>query len=270
MSKITFIGAGNMASSIIGGLIANGTKANTITATGRRAEPLAALATRFGIDTSQDNIAACQNADVVVLSVKPQMLKSVATELAPAIKAGTLVISVAAGISASAIEQWLGGKVAVVRCMPNTPSQVLAGASGLFANAEVSAEQKQFAESLMKATGVVVWLDDESLIDAVTAVSGSGPAYFFLFMESMIAAGIKQGLTAAQARELTLQTAAGAAKLAQESEFAVDELRRRVTSPGGTTEQAILCFEAADLRGTVDKAMKACAERSKKMASEFS
>lgn len=270
MTNITFIGAGNMATSIIGGLIANGTAPNTITASDPNTQSLSLLATSLGVYTEQDNAAACQQADVVVLCVKPQVLKAVATDLAPHLKANALVISIAAGIGANAINTWLGGNTAVVRCMPNTPALVQAGASGLFANEWVSDAQKQFAETLMAATGVVVWLEQEELIDAVTAVSGSGPAYFFLMMESMIEAGMKQGLTAEQARELTLQTAAGAAKLAQESEFSVDELRRRVTSPGGTTEQAILSFEGAGLRDMVDTAMLACAKRSKTMASEFS
>lgn len=270
MNNITFIGAGNMASCIIGGLIANGTAANSITASDPNADSLASLSERFGIQTQQDNGTAAQHADVIVLAVKPQALKAVAIALAAHIKPGALIISIAAGIGESAINTWLGGNKAIVRCMPNTPALVQTGASGLFANAQVNSEQKQFAESLMAATGVVVWLNSEDLIDVVTAVSGSGPAYFFLFMESMIAAGIKQGLTAEQAKQLTLQTAAGAAKLAQESEFAVDELRRRVTSPGGTTEQAVLSFEAAGLRDTVDAAMEACAERSRIMASEFS
>lgn len=270
MTQICFIGAGNMASSIIGGLIANGTSANTITATARTPETLTTLAKTFRIHTEQDNTQAVQNADVIVLAVKPQGLKAVTLEIAPYINADTLVISVAAGITASAIESWLGGNAAVIRCMPNTPSLVQMGASGLFANSKVSSTQKAFAEQLLAATGVTVWLDDEKLMDAVTAVSGSGPAYFFMLMESMIAAGVKQGLSTEQATQLTLQTAAGAARLAQQSDVSVAELRRRVTSPGGTTEQAILSFEDAGLREIVDTAMVKCAQRSKTMASEFS
>jgi pyrroline-5-carboxylate reductase len=154
--------------------------------------------------------------------------------------------------------------------MPNTPALVKQGASGLYANEAVSVEQKNLAEQLLNAVGITIWLDNESLLDAVTAVSGSGPAYFFLLMEAMIAAGVKQGLTPQQAKALTLQTAAGAATLAQQSDVDVDELRRRVTSPGGTTEQAILSFERDDFQRHVDAAMKACAERSKTMASELS
>lgn len=270
MTQITFIGAGNMATSIIGGLIANGTDPADITASDPSSDKLASLCTEFGIHTEQDNTVACAKANVVVLAVKPQVLKSVSEALAEHIQADTLIVSIAAGISASAINQWLGGDKAIVRCMPNTPALVQTGASGLYANERVSDKQKAIASALMEATGIVTWLENEDLMDAVTAVSGSGPAYFFLFMEAMIAAGIKQGLTPEQARELTLQTAAGAAKLAQESDVTVDELRRRVTSPGGTTEQAILSFEESGLRACVDQAMAACAQRSQAMAKAFS
>ena len=270
MTQITFIGAGNMASSIIGGLIANGTAADTITATAPSAETRANLAESFGIRTESDNALAAKEADVVVLAVKPQNLKAVTTDLAPNIKQGALIISVAAGISVSTINAWLGGNKAIVRCMPNTPALIQTGASGLFANEAVTDAQKDLAQKLLAATGIVVWLEHEELMDAVTAVSGSGPAYFFLMMEAMVAAGVKQGLSEQQATQLTLQTAAGAAKLAQESECTPSELRRRVTSPGGTTEQAILSFEEAGFGEIVDTAMVKCAERSKTMASEFS
>jgi pyrroline-5-carboxylate reductase len=154
--------------------------------------------------------------------------------------------------------------------MPNTPALVQQGASGLYANQQTSIAQKTIAEQLLQAVGYVTWLDNEDLIDAVTAVSGSGPAYFFLLMEAMIEAGIKQGLSKASATQLTLQTALGAATLAKSSDVPVDELRRRVTSPGGTTEQAVLHYEQAGLREIVEGAMKDCAERSKTMATEFS
>lgn len=269
MATITFIGAGNMASSIIGGLVAQGYAANAITASDPNEAALSALKQQFGIQTEADNSLACARADIVVLAVKPQILKTVALGIKDAIQNQALVISIAAGISSDSLSQWLGATTAIVRCMPNTPALVGQGATGLYANEYVSSSQKQGAEELLNAVGSSIWLDAEALIDSVTAVSGSGPAYFFLFMEAMVEAGIKQGLSAEQARQLTLQTAAGAATLAQQSDVDIAELRRRVTSPGGTTEQAILSFETAGLRKVVDDAMVACAERSKAMAAEM-
>ncbi|MFT6388547.1 MAG: pyrroline-5-carboxylate reductase [Cellvibrionaceae bacterium] len=275
MANITFIGAGNMASSIIGGLLTQdsaceGYLAKHITASDPNLEALSVLNAKFGIQTEADNNQACLNADIIVLAVKPQVLKTVAQSLKATIKPQTLVISIAAGINSDSLSQWLGNSIAIVRCMPNTPALVGKGATGLYANNHVTGPQKHQAEELLNAVGISIWLDSEDLIDSVTAVSGSGPAYFFLFMEAMIEAGIKQGLTAKQARQLTLQTAAGAATLAQQSDVDVAELRRRVTSPGGTTEQAVLSFEKSGLRKIVDNAMVACAERSQTMAVELS
>lgn len=265
-SKIAFIGAGNMAKAIIGGLLAEGFSAAQISAAGPRLETLNKVADEYGITVSTDNAATAAAADVIVLGVKPQMLKEVALGLRPSLshKGLThkpLIISVAAGITTSSIASWLGEDQAIVRCMPNTPSQLRAGASGLYANAHVSAAQKSQANAILGAVGIVQWLDDESLLNPVTAVSGSGPAYFFLMMEAMIDAGVELGLTRECAAELTLQTALGAAMLAKDSEFDVAELRRRVTSPKGTTEQAILSFEQDELRASVLKAMTACSNR---------
>ena len=269
MAHITFIGAGNMATSIIGGLISQGHNAKDITASDPNKDALNTLHTQFGIATTTDNLSACGRADVVLLAVKPQVLKAVAQSLAGALNHKPLVISIAAGITHAQLQQWLGGDAVVVRCMPNTPSLVQQGAAGLYGGSDISPQQRQLAEQLLSAVSTTTWLEAEPLIDAVTAVSGSGPAYFFLLMEAMIESGIKQGLSAEQARELTLQTAMGAATLAQQSDISVAELRRRVTSPGGTTEQALATFEKAGLRDIVDQAMSACAERSKNMATEF-
>ncbi|MEO0442859.1 MAG: pyrroline-5-carboxylate reductase [Pseudomonadota bacterium] len=269
MSSICFIGAGNMASSIIGGLIAKGILAEQISASDPNTEALSRLQQGFGIKTFTDNQAACKHQDVVVLAVKPQVLRAVAQGIASALNPQALVISIAAGISSEHLCQWLGKDRAIVRCMPNTPALVKQGASGLYANTHVSTQQKQLAEDLLTAVGITVWLDEQAQMDPVTAVSGSGPGYFFLLMEAMIDAGTKQGLSPEQARQLTLQTAAGAAKLAQQSDVDVAELRRRVSSPGGTTEQAILSFEQAGFHQIVDDAMVACAQRSKAMALEF-
>lgn len=265
---ITFIGAGNMATSIIGGLISKAYPAAAITAADPYPEGLTHLQTRYGINTTSDNLAAVADADVVVLAVKPQVLKTVAIALRPALRPGCLIISIAAGITIDSISAWLGEQ-AIVRCMPNTPALVLTGASGLFANSHTSAAQKTCADEILSAVGIVEWLDSEALLDPVTAVSGSGPAYFFLLMEAMIDAGVAQGLNRATATQLTLQTALGAARLARDSDVEVAELRRRVTSPNGTTEQAILSFERDDLRGAVDRAMAACTHRSIELAREL-
>ena len=272
-SSITFIGSGNMASSIIGGLIEQGYPANAITACDPNPESLSSLATRFGINTSTDNDNASRYCDVIVLAVKPQILSLVCKAMKTTLANRTeqpLIISVAAGIGSTQIQKWLDQEIAIVRCMPNTPALVQQGASGLFANSHTSAQQQQIAETLLNAVGYTTWVTNEELIDAVTAVSGSGPAYFFLLMEAMINAGVKQGLSKQSATELTLQTALGAATLAKSSHVSVDELRRQVTSPAGTTEQAIQHFENAGLHAIVEEAMQACAERSRAMAKEFS
>ena len=260
-TKIAFIGAGNMAKAIIGGLLAEGYSRTQIIAAGPRMETLDKVKQEFHIDITTDNAAAAAQADVVVLGVKPQMLKDVALGLRASLAHKPLIISVAAGITTASIASWLGDDQAIVRCMPNTPSQLRAGASGLYANAHVSAAQKSQANAILGAVGIVQWLDDENLLNPVTAVSGSGPAYFFLFMEAMIDAGEKLGLSRECATELTLQTALGAAMLAKESTVDVAELRRRVTSPKGTTEQAINSFEQDQLRASVLSAMTACSNR---------
>ncbi len=261
MPKIAFIGAGNMAKAIIGGLLAENVAVRDISASGPRLETLNKVAEQFGIAVSSNNAQTAAAADVVVLAVKPQMLKEVALGLAGSLAHKPLIISLAAGITTTSIASWLGAEQAIVRCMPNTPSQLREGASGLFANENVTAEQKKLADSILRAVGVVQWLTEESLINAVTAVSGSGPAYFFLVMEAMIEAGVAQGLTQECARELTLQTALGAAILAKQSDLNVAELRKQVTSPKGTTEQAIKSFENDEIRALFSRAMQACANR---------
>lgn len=268
MPTIGFIGGGNMAASLIGGLINAGISASNITVAEPDEERRHSLAGQFGINTSADNNATL-DCEIIVLAVKPQLLKQVCEQLDTSPDSQLLFISIAAGIRSTDINRWLKGGKAVVRCMPNTPALLQCGASGLYANDIVSDSQRQQAEKIMQAVGIVIWVDNEDQLDAVTAVSGSGPAYFFLLMEAMIDAAVKQGLAPEQARRLTLQTAAGAATLAWQADVNVDELRRRVTSPGGTTEQAISCFEGANFRQIVDDAMMACARRSKSMAEEF-
>lgn len=271
MSKptITFIGAGNMAKSIIGGLIAKGYPAQNIIASDPMNENLQSLNAMYSIQTTQDNIQAASQADVIILAVKPQVLKKVAQPLQPALSHQPVIVSIAAGISSQSLSNWLGDDLAIVRCMPNTPALVQAGASSLYANDKTTDKQKQLAEEILNAVGLTTWLQDEILIDAVTAVSGSGPAYFFLVMEAMIQAGIDQGLDPETAKRLTLQTALGAAKLAQASDVSVTELRHRVMSPGGTTERAVQSFENDDISSIFKRAMDVCAQRSAEMSKEM-
>ncbi|WP_110654128.1 pyrroline-5-carboxylate reductase [Salinicola halimionae] len=270
-SRIVFIGAGNMASAIFGGMLDSGYPAEAIVATSRSQEKRDDISQRYGIRTMQDNLAAVEQADVLVLAVKPQMMRDLCLSLRETVQVRRpLVVSVAAGLDAATLDGWLGGGLALIRCMPNTPSLVGAGASGLYANARVSDGERQLATELLTSVGLVEWVDQEAQIEAVTAVSGSGPAYFFLFMESLEAAGIELGLPAKSARRLALQTAFGAAKMARESEFDPAELRRRVTSPNGTTERAINAFEEAGLKDIVGRATQACAERARELSRELS
>src|SRR5690606_17754833 len=239
----------------------------SISASGPRQQSLDLVTREFGITISTNNQQVAAAADVVVLAVKPQMLKAVALDLRAALVHKPLIISVAAGITTQSLSLWLGEDQALVRCMPNTPSQVRTGASGLFANDLVSDSQRALADRILRAVGVVEWLADEQLLNAVTAVSGSGPAYFFLVMEAMIEAGVALGLTRDSARTLPVQTALGAALLAQNNDVA--ELRRRVTSPNGTTEQAIKSFEQDNIHAVFQRAMDACAARAQAMSEQL-
>ncbi|MGD2112618.1 MAG: pyrroline-5-carboxylate reductase [Gammaproteobacteria bacterium] len=269
-TNLTFIGGGNMASSLIGGLIADGWNPATIQASDRDEQQLQRLASRFGIATTTDNRAAAARADIVVLAVKPQVIKGVVQELAATIaQHRPLVISIAAGVREGALRNWLGATAAIVRTMPNTPAMVQSGATALFANPAVTEDQRNTAESILRAVGLALWVNDEDLLDAVTALSGSGPAYFFLFMEALQAAGCKLGLPEDTARLLALQTAFGAAKMALESPEDAAALRRRVTSPGGTTERAISVFQQNGLEDLVERAMQAAADRSRELAEEI-
>jgi len=269
-TTLTFIGGGNMAASLIGGLIADGWDPARIRVADSSAERLQQLSQQFPIYTSSDNCNAADQADIIVLAVKPQVMQSVTRELTSLIaKQQPLVISIAAGIPAGALGNWLGKSTAIVRTMPNTPAMVQSGATVLYANEHVSEEQRSIAESILRAVGVAIWIDDEALMDAVTALSGSGPAYFFLFMEALQAAGQELGLPQDTARLLTLQTAFGAAKMALESTKDAATLRHQVTSPGGTTEHAINAFQKGELEALVSKALQAAAKRSHELATEF-
>ncbi|WP_416427350.1 pyrroline-5-carboxylate reductase [Pseudomonas sp. App30] len=267
-TRIAFIGAGNMAASLIGGLRAQGLEAQQIRASDPGEETRARISAEHGIETFADNGQAVAGADVVVLAVKPQAMKAVCEALRPSLAPNQVVVSIAAGITCASMTQWLGQQP-IVRCMPNTPALLRQGVSGLYATAQVTEQQRQQAEALLSAVGIALWLDDEQQLDAVTAVSGSGPAYFFLLIEAMTAAGEKLGLPRETAAKLTLQTALGAAHMAVSSDVDAAELRRRVTSPAGTTEAAIKSFQAGGFEALVEKALGAAAHRSAEMAEQL-
>jgi pyrroline-5-carboxylate reductase len=259
---ITFIGGGNMATSLIGGLRAHNHPADQIWVSDPDLDLLAAHQERFAVQTSADNSVAARHADIVVLAVKPQVMPGVALGLRDCVQqTKPLILSVAAGVREADMQRWLGGEVAIVRCMPNTPALLGAGATGLYANAHVNSGQRVAAEDIMRAAGITIWVENEALLDAVTAVSGSGPAYFFLLMEMMEKVGVELGLDAEAARALTLQTALGAARMALESGESPGALRKRVTSPGGTTEQAVNSFIDGGFEQRVRAALSAARDR---------
>ncbi len=260
--NITFIGGGNMAHSLIGGLIADGYQAERVHVADPDPAKRMDLAKRFRVHVHEDNREAVLHAAAVVLAVKPQLIKSVLEPLGPVLREQqSLVISIAAGVREPDISRWLGGRIAVVRTMPNTPALVRAGATALYANDYVSQNQRDLAESLLRAVGIVQWLDDEALLDIVTALSGSGPAYFFLLMETLEAAAIELGLPERTARLLTLETALGAARMALESDEDPGRLRLRVTSPGGTTEAATRVLETGGVQKLFQRALQAATNR---------
>ena len=255
-APVVFIGGDNMARSLVGGLIARGVDASKIRVVDPNVGIRDALARDFGIDVHAEAADAVDGAATWVLATKPQVLRGVCESLAPTAQATRpLVLSIAAGITATQLERWLGGDVAVVRTMPNTPALLGAGVTGLFANAQVDAAGRARAQTLLASAGRTVWIDDEARMDAVTGTSGSGPAYVFLLAEAMEDAAIAQGLPAEDARTLVVQTVLGAARMLAESGEAPAELRRRVTSPGGTTQAAIETFEAGGLRALVGDAI---------------
>ncbi len=264
-TRIAFIGAGNMATSLIGGLRAQGVEPDSISASDPGLETRERVSAEHGIKVFADNAEAIEGADVVLLAVKPQMMKAVCETLRTSLKPNQLIVSIAAGITCASIKTWLGEQP-LVRCMPNTPALLRQGVSGLYATPEATAAQREQAEQLLSAVGIALWLDQEKQLDAVTALSGSGPAYFFFLIEAMTAAGVKLGLPADVAGKFTLQTALGAALMATGSDVDAAELRRRVTSPAGTTEAAIKSFQANGFEAMVETAMSAAARRSAEMA----
>ena len=259
-----------MASSIIGGLIESGHPAHNIVAADPFAASLEKLQSVAPVAVFSDNAQAVANADVIILAVKPQVMAQAADSIATAVQSNkAVVISIAAGITIESMQARLGAAAAIVRCMPNTPALVGCGASGLYANDNTSVEQREFAELILSAVGITCWVKSEQELDAITALSGSGPAYFFLFIEAMIDAGVKLGLDRENASQLALQTSLGASRMALENTVDLVELRRRVTSPGGTTERAVQSFEQDGLRDVIEKAMRAAADRAAEMAREM-
>lgn len=267
--KIGFIGGGNMASSLLSGLIASGHAPEQLWVSDINQDALTNLAETLNVNTSTNNEDVLNAVDVVVLAVKPQIMADVAQRAATVVQQrNTLIVSIAAGIKQSSLSQWLGAETAIVRCMPNTPALVLTGATALHANSKVSELQRDLAENILRSVGIALWVEDEGELDAVTAVSGSGPAYYFLMMEAMEKTALDLGLSAETARLLVQQTALGAAKIALESSESPEQLRKRVTSPNGTTQRAIETFAEGGFSELVAKALHAARDRSIEMSKQ--
>lgn len=267
-TRIAFIGGGNMAQALIIGLQQRAFAMHNITVIDPDTAKHEHLQGSLGVNTSASLTAGSLAADVIVLAVKPQQLQSVAQAVAPFLQA-QLLISVAAGIRTADLSRWLGGYQTMVRTMPNTPAQIQAGITGAYALAAVSAAQRTLADSLLQAAGEVVWLDDEAQLDAVTAISGSGPAYVFLMIEALTAAGVALGLTEEQSLKLSLATFKGASLLAAGSTTPVSTLREQVTSKGGTTEQGLLSMRQHDIHGMMQHAAEQAARRAKELGDQL-
>ena len=266
--KIAFIGGGNMAQALIGGLAGKLTAAENIHVVDVMPDTLAMLSERFGVTTAASPSAVLASAEVIVLAVKPQQMRAVVANVKPYLNA-QLVVSVAAGIRAADLSRWLGGHQAIVRTMPNTPALIGLGITGVFAMAGVSESQRESADAMLRAVGETVWVNDEAQLDAVTAISGSGPAYVFYFIEAMEQAATELGLSAAQGRQLAQATFAGAAALAKASNEPVAQLRERVTSKGGTTFAALEVMQASGVKAALVKALHAAADRGRTLGDEF-
>lgn len=267
---IAFIGAGNMASSIVGGLIASGHPSGRLRAADPNGSCLGALQALGVQRTGQDNAEVAQGAPVIILAVKPQVMAEACASIRALVeREQPLLISIAAGISVHSLQHWLGKRAAIVRCMPNTPALLRSGASGLYAADTVDTEQRSRAAAIMAAVGTACWVRSEAELDAVTAVSGSGPAYFFQFMEAMVEQGVALGLERETATQLSVQTCLGAARMAAESGVELAELRRRVCSPGGTTERAVASLREDQIEQIIGRAMGAAHLRSQDMAREL-
>lgn len=266
--KITFIGGGNMAAALIGGLIGKGHVPAGIRVVELQADARARLAAQFGVACVDSVAAAAPLGEVVVLAVKPQQMR-VAAQALGARLAQELVITIAAGIRLVDLSRWLGGYAVLVRCMPNTPALIGAGISGLYAGAEVGAEQRAMAEAILGAVGATLWVQDESLLDPVTAISGCGPAYVFYFIEALQQAAQEMGFSATDARKLAVETFLGTARLAAQSTEEVAALRERVTSKGGTTERALASMEADRVRNLIVRALHAANQRAHELGEQL-
>jgi len=259
-----------MAGSIIGGLVESGHPADRISVADPYPPSLEKLSSIAKVQVCDSNASAVNGADVVVLAVKPQVMAEATQSIAAAVqKSGAVCISIAAGVTIASMQLRLGDQAAIVRCMPNTPALLGCGASALYANEHTSEQQRSYAFDILSAVGIASWVPSEQALDTITALSGSGPAYFFLFMEAMIEAGVNMGLDEETASLMTIQTALGASRMAQENDLPLAELRRRVTSPGGTTQRAVESFQANKLGSVVAKAMQAAADRAAEMAREM-
>lgn len=268
-ANIAFIGCGNMGRCLLGGLLKDGYPATQLRAADADALQRDRVSAETGVRTSADNLEAVHDADIVVLAVKPQQVRAVALPLSAALASRRpLIVSIAAGIRIADLRRWIG-ELPIVRAMPNTPALLGCGAAGLYAGEGVSDEQREQAEGILRAVGLAVWIESEALMDAVTAVSGSGPAYFFALMEWMENAGAQLGLSREQARLLTLQTALGASRMAIESSLDPASLRKQVTSPGGTTERALAIMNENDMGGIVERALAGARQRAAEMAAAF-
>ncbi len=267
--KITFIGGGNMSRAIIAGLIEDGYSQDKLCVTNRSADKLVYFSEQFGVAVNADNKAGAECADVLVLAVKPHFLREVCEELKDIIVAKKpLVISIAAGVEVATLQSWLSEGIDIIRAMPNTPAMIGAGSTALYAEPDANSELKNTAETIFQAVGLTVWIDDESHLHAVTALSGSGPAYIFLLMEAMQEAAQELGLDEDIAKLLTVQTTLGTARIALETDKALPSLRESVTSPKGTTQAALQVFENAKYRRLVAEAIKAAYDRSIEIAKE--
>lgn len=265
--RLAFIGSGNMASSLVAGLIADAYPPDRIQVSDVNPDSSRKLADRYGVIPFVSNTEVIKGADLIVLAVKPQVAQEVLVGISSGLQGrDVLLISILAGVHSHSLTTWSGGCRSIVRAMPNTPAMVQCGATGLYATPEVSETQRGRAESILRAVGLTVWVHEESLIDVITALSGSGPAYYFLLMEAMADAATALGLDQSTAMLLAQQTALGAGRMAIESEATPRDLRRQVTSPGGTTERAIGVFEAAGFHGLVFDAMKAAALRAAQLS----
>ena len=267
LPRIALIGCGNMGRSLAGGLIQAGWSADALQGVDPQPGQRDQLQQQTGIGVTTDGAAAVTRAEVVILAVKPQSMKDTLRELGAALRRHRpLVITVAAGIRIESIQAWIGAAVPLVRAMPNTPALLGAGATGLYCNAGVSGAQRKLTERILGSVGIVQWVEKEELLDVITALSGSGPAYFFLVMEGLIQAGVEMGLSPAQAQALTVQTALGAGRMAAAGTEDPALLRHRVTSPGGTTEQGVRVLEESGLREILLRAAQAARQRSEELA----